>query len=140
LVTEKYLSIAQEFLIGFNRECFTEMKNIEEHSLDMAKRHICNGTLYFLEDKTGKIVSMAANVRESQNAATISLVYTPFCFREKGFGSLVTALVSETMLDKGKNFCNLFTDLSNSTSNSIYQKIGYEMIGESKHYKFIRPE
>jgi predicted GNAT family acetyltransferase len=38
-------------------------------------------------------------------------------------------------LKSGKKFCNLFTDLLNPTSNSIYQKIGYRKIGESKHFK-----
>jgi hypothetical protein len=39
------------------------------------------------------------------------------------------------MLEVGKKFCNLFTDLLNPTSNSIYQKIGFRKIGESKHFK-----
>ena len=50
---------------------------------------------------------------------------------------MVTALVSQKIFDKGKSLCNLFTDLSNPTSNSIYQKIGYKKLGESIDLKFI---
>lgn len=56
--------------------------------------------------------------------------------RGHGYGSLVTALVSEKVL-KEKKFANLFTDMTNPTSNSIYQKIGYKKIGENIHFDFI---
>jgi len=32
------------------------------------------------------------------------------------------------VLDNGKEFCSLYTDLSNPVSNSIYQKIGYHPV------------
>jgi predicted GNAT family acetyltransferase len=34
------------------------------------------------------------------------------------------------MLDAGCDFCVLYTDLANPTSNAIYRRLGYEMIGE----------
>ena len=32
--------------------------------------------------------------------------------------------------------CVLYTDLANPTSNSIYQRIGYEPVGDSVHLEF----
>ena len=79
---------------------------------------------------------MASKNRESKHAATISLVYTPKELRGHGYASRIVAKLSQKLLDDGKAKCNLFTDLSNSTSNSIYQKIGYAFIGESMHVHF----
>jgi predicted GNAT family acetyltransferase len=80
---------------------------------------------------------MAANSRFSQNGGTVSLVYTPDELRGHGYGSVVTALVSEIIL-KNKKIANLFTDLTNPTSNSIYQKIGYKKVGENIHFDFLK--
>ena len=35
------------------------------------------------------------------------------------------ASLSQQLLDQGYQFCSLFTDAANPTSNKIYQKIGY---------------
>ncbi len=79
---------------------------------------------------------MAANTRSTPNGGTISLVYTPQDFRGKGNGSLMVALLSDKIIKGGKKFANLYTDLSNPTSNSIYQKLGFKKIGQSIQYNF----
>ena len=80
---------------------------------------------------------MAAKNRESRNAATISLVYTPKELRGQGYASRIVAKLTQKLLDEGKSKCNLFTDLKNPTSNSIYQKVGYRFLGESMHFDFM---
>ncbi len=40
------------------------------------------------------------------------------------------------MLAEGREFCSLFTDLSNPTSNSIFQKIGYRPVCDVAEYRF----
>jgi hypothetical protein len=45
--------------------------------------------------------------------------------------------VSQYLLDSGRKFCTLFTDLANPTSNHIYQVIGYEPVCDVDEYKFI---
>jgi hypothetical protein len=40
------------------------------------------------------------------------------------------------MLDSGRSFCSLFTDLSNPTSNRIYQNIGYNPVCDVSLYRF----
>jgi predicted GNAT family acetyltransferase len=49
---------------------------------------------------------------------------------------MIVALISQHILDDGKIMVNLFTDLLNPTSNSIYQKIGFKKIGQNIHYEF----
>jgi predicted GNAT family acetyltransferase len=57
--------------------------------------------------------------------ARVGPVYTPGNRRERGYGSAVTALASRAGMDRGAGHVVLYTDLSNPTSNAIYQAIGY---------------
>lgn len=84
---------------------------------------IAQERLYVWDD--GEPVSMADLRRETAHGIAVSLVYTPPRSRNKGYASSCVAGVTKRMLDNGKRFCCLFTDLANPTSNSIYQRIGY---------------
>ena len=46
--------------------------------------------------------------------------------------------VSALQLDAGRLFCFLFTDITNPTSNHIYQEIGYEPIRDVEEFRFDR--
>ncbi len=81
-------------------------------------------------------VSMAHVVRSTENGISIGAVYTPRHLRKRGFASAVVAHLSQEMLKSGKKFCALCTDLSNPTSNKIYQNVGYREISESKFFLF----
>ncbi len=82
--------------------------------------------LYVWEN--GEVVSMADLRRDTAHGIAVSLVYTPSRWRNKGYASSCVASLTKRMLDSGKKFCCLFTDLANPTSNSIYRKIGYREI------------
>jgi predicted GNAT family acetyltransferase len=43
---------------------------------------------------------------------------------------------SELLLAGGRRHCFLFTDLSNPTSNHIYQAIGYRPVCDVDEYRF----
>ncbi|MBN2789684.1 MAG: GNAT family N-acetyltransferase [Candidatus Delongbacteria bacterium] len=81
-------------------------------------------------------VSMCLGLRETFNGITVSGVYTPEKFRRKGYATSCVAQASKILLDEGYKYCTLYTDLSNPTSNSIYQKIGYKPIADSVMIKF----
>ena len=51
------------------------------------------------------------------------------------------AALSQRMLDAGRRFCFLYTDLSNPTSNAIYQHIGYEPVCDvvDLHFEASQP-
>jgi predicted GNAT family acetyltransferase len=136
IATQDQRNVVFDYVKGFSLDCFPNREHKDEDIERLYTRHINNKSLYLLKNSLGEIVSMAANTRGSVNGGTISLVYTPPELRGKGYGSLVTAKVSEIVL-REKKFANLFTDLTNPTSNSIYQKIGYKMIGANIHYDFV---
>jgi uncharacterized protein len=86
----------------------------------------------FLWEDKGKIVSMTKKSRPTKNGVTVSFVFTPKEERKKGYArTLVTAVSGELLKDF--DFCVLYTDLMNPTSNKIYSEIGYERIADSVH-------
>lgn len=79
----------------------------------------------------GEIVSMANATRPTKRNITVNFVYTPVKHRKKGFASDCVAALSQMMLDQGYQSTSLYTDLSNPTSNKIYQEIGYEQVADA---------
>lgn len=76
----------------------------------------------------GRPVSMASKSRPMQTSISVNLVYTPPAWRRRGYAGACVAALSQRLLDEGWQSCALFTDLANPTSNSIYQKIGYQPV------------
>jgi predicted GNAT family acetyltransferase len=97
-------------------------------------RKIADQLLFVWE--TDKAVSMAAIERETSHGIAISWVYTPPHLRKKGYATSCVAALTQRMLDLGKRFCCLYTDLANPTSNSIYQKIGYQPVCDVQDWVF----
>jgi predicted GNAT family acetyltransferase len=83
--------------------------------------------LYFWEIE-GRPVSMAGHSGPTPHGMRISAVYTPPELRGRGYASACVAALSQQLLDSGRTYCFLFTDLANPTSNSIYQRIGYRPV------------
>ncbi len=90
---------------------------------------------YFLWE-TDHPVSMALLARETGNTGMIGAVYTPPERRNHGYATAITAAVTQAILDSGKKYATLYTNLDNPTSNSIYQQIGYKPIIDSTLWKF----
>ncbi|WP_030154439.1 GNAT family N-acetyltransferase [Streptomyces sp. NRRL S-244] len=82
------------------------------------------GGVLFWED-AGTPVSMAGFFRVIGSASRIGPVYTPPALRGRGYAAGVTHAVSEAAYAAGASEVLLFTDLSNPTSNGIYQRLGY---------------
>ncbi|MCL2564248.1 MAG: GNAT family N-acetyltransferase [Defluviitaleaceae bacterium] len=100
-----------------------------------ARYHITSNRLYILEDE-GIPVSMARIARDMVTICGIGPVFTPPYFRGRGYASSCVAGISSIILERGYKKCVLYTDLANPTSNSIYQKIGYEPVCDSLAIKF----
>ena len=96
---------------------------------DPILRWIEHGVLYLWEDD-GDPVSVSVAHGRTQRGVRIGYVYTPPERRGRGYASALVADLSQEMLDAGFDFCVLYTDLTNPTSNAIYQRIGYELISE----------
>jgi hypothetical protein len=89
----------------------------------------------FLWENEGKIVSMMKKARPTAQGVTVSLVFTPKEERRKGYARTMVAAGSKELL-KEFQFCVLYTDMLNPTSNKIYQEIGYQKIIDSVHLGF----
>jgi len=99
---------------------------------ELARARIASGALFVWEDGVPR--SMAARARKTPNGTSVNLVYTPQALRGRGYASACVALLSQTLLDQGNSFVCLYTDIDNKTSNAIYQRLGYQPIGDAGHY------
>jgi predicted GNAT family acetyltransferase len=84
----------------------------------------------------GDPVALAGAGGPTPNGIRIGPVYTPPAHRRRGYASALVAGLSQRLLDEGRTFCFLHTDLSNPTSNRIYVDIGYEPVCDSRNYRF----
>ena len=84
----------------------------------------------------GEVVSLAGWGGPTPNGIRIGPVYTPPELRGRGYATALTAELSQRLLDSGRRFCFLFTDLANPTSNAIYERIGYVRVAESAMIAF----
>ena len=84
----------------------------------------------------GAAVSMAGYAGPTPNGIRVAWVYTPPENRGKGFAGACVAALSQKLLDDGRKFCFLYTDLANPISNHVYQKIGYEPVTDATVYSF----
>ncbi|MEX2283276.1 MAG: GNAT family N-acetyltransferase [Gemmatimonadota bacterium] len=100
----------------------------------LAEERIRNGELFLWIDDGPRC--MAAWSGATPNSVRIGYVYTPPAHRGRGYASICTARISQLALDAGNRYCFLFTDLSNPTSNAIYQRIGYEPVCDVNDYMF----
>ncbi|HJU90475.1 MAG TPA: GNAT family N-acetyltransferase [Gemmatimonadaceae bacterium] len=93
------------------------------------QRRIRDRAWYVWTDR-GQVVSMAAGVGLTPHGIRVGAVYTAPEARGRGYATALVAAVSQHMLDGGRSFVYLYTDLDNPTSNSIYQKIGYRPVAD----------
>jgi uncharacterized protein len=116
----------------FHIDCFGEDAPLE--SSEAVTEQIRAGEVFLWID--GAPVSMAARSRRTWNGETVSLVYTPPELRGRGYATSCVSSLSRLMLDQGRLFCTLFTDVANPVSNGIYMKIGYERLGDFEEFRF----
>lgn len=93
-----------------------------------------NRDMYLWHD--GEFVTMTGYSGPTPNGIRIVAVYTPPELRRRGYASACVAAVSQLLLDQGRRFCFLYTDLNNSTANHIYQSIGYAPVCDVEEYRF----
>ena len=102
----------------------------------MITRLVSRRAVYLWCDE--EIRCMAAGMAPTANGVRVGFGYTPKEQRGRGYASSCTAATSQRLLDEGRRFCFLYTDLANSTSNAIYQRIGYEPVCDVVDYDLGR--
>jgi predicted GNAT family acetyltransferase len=91
---------------------------------------------FWVHDVNDVVVAMSGHTGPTPNGIRIGPVYTPPESRGNGYASRLVAAESQWLLDSGRRFCFLYTDLENPTSNSIYERIGFRRTAESAEYSF----
>ena len=109
-------------------------KTMSPRAKDMMQRQIAAGSVFVWDD--GRPVSCAAFARETENGVAVNFVFTPRELRGRGYATSCVAALTQRLLDRGKIFCCLYTDLANPTSNGIYQRIGYRPVCDAQVWKF----
>jgi uncharacterized protein len=134
--------LALRWLIAFGEETFHEgvpgadqAEAMLDHRLSVATA----GILLWEDD--GKPASLAGWGGPTPNGIRVGPVYTPPELRARGYGTALTAELSQRLLDGrlfagGRRSCFLYTDLANPTSNAIYERIGYRRVAESAEISF----
>ncbi|HZO61805.1 MAG TPA: GNAT family N-acetyltransferase [Gaiellaceae bacterium] len=84
----------------------------------------------------GEVVSVSGWGGPTPNGIRIGPVYTPPALRGRGYATALVAGLSQRLLDGGRQFCFLYTDLANPTSNAIYERIGYVKVCEASMVAF----
>ena len=131
---EKDRPILCQWLAEFNEEALGETDTSRLASLvDRLLRFETQG-MFIWED--GQPVSMAGFSRPTPNGICVMAVYTPPPLRGRGYASACVAALSQLLLDGGRRYCFLYTDLANPTSNHIYQTMGYKPICDAAMYNF----
>lgn len=128
------ISLLQQWITAFSAEA---IPHDPPPPPEWAEQRVARGEIAIWED--GLPVSMALVTRPVSRSITVSGVYTPPDHRRKGYASALVAALSQQQLDRGYQFCSLFTNLANPTSNSIYQKIGYRPVTDFLEYWFDCP-
>lgn len=131
--------VLEEWYADFHREIQgtePEQEYVQKHieaylTADPLQRGL---RIWEIEDQP---VSMAGYAGPTPHGIRIGAVYTPPDQRRHGYASAVTAGVSQMLLDMGFQFCFLFADLFNPTSNHIYQEIGFRQVCEAERYLFV---
>ncbi len=124
------LALATEWMNAFVRDIGEPQVSTDARRWIGAR----NAGLFFWID--GSPVAMAGFSGPTPHGIRIGMVYTPPKMRRRGYASVCVAALSQRMLDEGRKFCFLYTDLANPTSNHIYQEIGYRPVCDSAMLMF----
>lgn len=131
--TERDRVLLIDWVRAFNAEA--ESLPVPAETTVDARLASASGGLYLWWDG-GSPVSLAGYTGPTPNGIRIGPVYTPPEHRRRGYASACVAALSQLLLDGGRTFCFLFTDLDNATANHVYQSIGYRHVCDFHAYAF----
>jgi predicted GNAT family acetyltransferase len=118
-----------EWTIAFGSDTNTIAAHAEQ-TVDLA---VAREQLWVWDDDGPVSMSGASNA--AAGVARVQRVYTPPEHRGRGYATACVEHQSRLLAANGLG-CVLYTQLSNATSNAIYQRIGYRPIAETLAYRF----
>ena len=132
IATDADVPLLIQWVQDFSREIHEPVH--EDPKAHVARRLAQNQMFLLCVDDVP--VSLTAVAGPTPNGIRINSVFTPREYRKHGYATALVAGVSRRMLDSGKKFCFLYTDLANPTSNKIYAGIGYRRIADQLQISF----
>jgi hypothetical protein len=126
--------LIEQWLDDFGREALPResARQIQRTVADW----LSGGRRFWLWEDEGAPVSLVGAGGVTPNGMRIGPVFTPMDRRRRGYASNLTAAVSGLLLDEGRRFCFLYTDLANPISNGIYRAIGYAPVTDAMMISF----
>jgi predicted GNAT family acetyltransferase len=133
LAEAREAAIAEDWGKGFDRDT-----GDGHDGAAISRAYLAAGRLYFWEVDGRPVATISRQVSVA-GTVRLSFVYTPPEHRRRGYAAACTAALSRLCLETDATSCVLFTQLSNPTSNSVYQRIGFEPLMEIVRYRFRSP-
>lgn len=137
-ITEEDRPMLREWIAGFHRD--TGLTGLPPDGDLTVSRFLVPGAEdlrgMFVWEVEGRPVGMAAYTGPTPHGMRVNQVYTPPEHRGRGYASALVAGISQSLLDRGRRFCALTTDLANPTANHIYQAIGYRPVADIDKLEF----
>jgi predicted GNAT family acetyltransferase len=133
--TESDAALLAEWVVAFGEEAHAPAARPPSEWLRSRLEQDDASGIWVWEDE-GEVVSMVAYSGPTPNGIRVNAVYTPPDRRQRGYATASVAALTQWLLDGGRRFCFLYTDLANPTSNAIYQRIGYEPVSDVDQYAF----
>jgi len=137
LAEESDAQLAADMLNAMSDEILVGPRRL--HTADTTLEIIRKKRAFFWVDG-GEVVSITIANRPQIRGICVSGVYTPPAFRRRGYARALVAEVSKELLSRGYELTNLFTDLSNPTSNKIYQEVGYHPVCDYHQYEIVNQD
>jgi predicted GNAT family acetyltransferase len=109
----------------------------DERARRVARRLEGEHGIHLWED--GEVVSMAAIGMPAEGGERIGAVYTPPAHRGRRYAAALVASITQDALDRGCAYVQLNTDVENPVSNVVYERIGYERVGEQATWRVTPP-
>src|SRR5262245_31325599 len=126
-----------EWLMAFEREALPHHpSDPADHERMLDRRFSTDASGLWLWEDGGVPVSLAGFSGPTPTGIRVGPGYTPPSHRRRGYATTLVADLSQWLLGQGYHACFLYTDLSNPTSNHVYETIGYRQVAEAIEYGF----
>lgn len=130
--TAEHAALLQDWLTAFRDEA---TPHDPAPSPEAGQRAATGGRAWLWRLPDATPVAFAYNGRDIEGWAAVGPVYTPPHLRGRGYATALVADLSAHLLRNHRG-CTLFTNLSNATSNAIYERIGYRRVGTALRLAF----
>ncbi|MBU6533507.1 GNAT family N-acetyltransferase [Streptomyces mayonensis] len=123
-------------LVTWHDEFAAATRAVPSGASRWADERIAGQRVTLWETPDGEPVSMAGLSPVVAGQVRLAPVYTPAPLRGRGYGGAATVAASRAALARGATDLVLFADLTNPTSNGLYQRIGYRPVTDFCLYDF----